>query len=194
MGPHGHGPDQAGHGGCCPHSHPSSHPGARANEHPRSIDGLVAEHYRRAGSHGRQWGLRGPARARVHESASDRACACPSTHRGAGPHAFGSTHHTRAPARAHPSTQRGAGPRAFCCNHRARAHARPSSAAWDAVVDHYLSPVPVAVLPCPARRSCDNMMLDLQVKNILCCLEDCNNSVLEDDNDSATSCLRRRRK
>ena len=40
------------------------------------------------------------------------------------------------------------------------------------------------------------MMFDLQVKNILCCLEDFNNGVPEDDNDNdgAARHLRRRRK
>ena len=40
------------------------------------------------------------------------------------------------------------------------------------------------------------MMFDLQVKNILCCLEDFNNGVPEDDNDNdgAACCLHRRRK
>ena len=72
----------------------------------------------------------------------------------------------------------------------------PPSAAWDAAVDRYLSAVPVAVLPRPARRSRDDMMFDLQVKNILCCLEDFNNGVPEDDNDNdgAACHLRRRRK
>ena len=60
----------------------------------------------------------------------------------------------------------------------------PPSAAWDTAVDRYLSAAPVAVLPCPARRSRDDMMFDLQVKNILCCLEDFNNGVPEDDNDN----------
>ena len=72
----------------------------------------------------------------------------------------------------------------------------PPSAAWDAVVDRYLSAAPVAVLPRPARRSRDDMMFDLQVKNILCCLEDFNNGIPEDDNDNdgAARRLRRRRK
>ena len=72
----------------------------------------------------------------------------------------------------------------------------PPSAAWDAAVDRYLSAAPVAVLPRPARRSRDDMMFDLQVKNILCCLEDFNNGVPEDDNDNdgAARRLRRRRK
>ena len=70
----------------------------------------------------------------------------------------------------------------------------PPSAAWDAAVDRYLSAAPVAVLPRPARRSRDDMMFDLQVKNILCCLEDFNNGVPEDDNDGAARRLRRRRK
>ena len=60
----------------------------------------------------------------------------------------------------------------------------PPSAAWDAAIDCYLSAQPVAVLPHPARRSRDDMMFDLQVKNILCCLEDFNNGVPEDDNDN----------
>ena len=38
------------------------------------------------------------------------------------------------------------------------------------------------------------MMFDLQVKNILCCLEDFNNGVPEDDNDGTARRLRRRRK
>ena len=59
----------------------------------------------------------------------------------------------------------------------------PPSAAWDATVDRYLAAPPVAVLPHPARRSRDDMMFDLQVKNILCCLEDYN-GVSEDDNDN----------
>ena len=72
----------------------------------------------------------------------------------------------------------------------------PPSAAWDAAVDRYLSAAPVAVLPHPGRRSRDNMMFDLQVKNILCFLEDFNNGVPEDDNDNdgAAGCLRRHRK
>ena len=72
----------------------------------------------------------------------------------------------------------------------------PSSMAWDAAVDRYLSAAPVAILPRPACRSRDDMMFDLQVKNILCCLEDFNNGVPEDDNDNdgAARRLRRRRK
>jgi len=72
----------------------------------------------------------------------------------------------------------------------------PSSAAWDAAVDRYLSAVPVAVLPRPTRRSRDDMMFDLQVKNILCFLEDFNNGIPEDDNDNdgTARCLRRRQK
>ena len=72
----------------------------------------------------------------------------------------------------------------------------PPSAAWDTAADRYLSAVPVAVLPRPARRSRDDMMFDLQVKNILCCLEDFNNGVPEDDNNNygAARRLRRRRK
>ena len=96
-----------------------------------------------------------------------------------------------------PSTHRGTGPRAFGCIRRARARAPlPPSAAWDAAVDRYLSVAPVAVLPRPAHRSRDDMMFDLQVKNILCCLEDFNNSVPEDDNDNdgAARRLRHRRK
>ena len=61
----------------------------------------------------------------------------------------------------------------------------PPSAAWDAAVDRYLSTAPVVVLPRPARRSRDDMMFDLLVKNILCFLEDFNNDVPEDDNDGA---------
>ena len=40
------------------------------------------------------------------------------------------------------------------------------------------------------------MMFDLQVKNILCCLEDFTNGVPEDDNDNdgVARCLCRRRK
>ena len=45
------------------------------------------------------------------------------------------------------------------------------------IIDRYLSTAPVAVLPRPARRSRDDMMFDLQVKNILCFLEDFNNGV-----------------
>ena len=72
----------------------------------------------------------------------------------------------------------------------------PRSLAWDTDVDRYFSVLPVAVLPRPARRSRDDMMFDLQVKNILCCLEDFNNGVPEDDNDNdgAARRLRRRRK
>ena len=74
----------------------------------------------------------------------------------------------------------------------------PPSVAWDTAVDRYLSTVLVAVLPRPARRSRDNMMFDLQVKNILCCLEYFNNGVPKDDNDNdndgAACRLRRRRK
>ena len=61
---------------------------------------------------------------------------------------------------------------------------RPPSATWDAAVDCYLSAAPVAVLSRPTRRSRDDMMFDLHVKNILCCLEDFNNGVPEDDNDN----------
>ena len=77
-----------------------------------------------------------------------------------------------------------------------RSPTAPPLAAWDATVDRYLSAAPVAVLPRPARRSRDDMMFDLQVKNILCCLEDFNNGVPEDDNDNdgAARRLRRRRK
>ena len=60
----------------------------------------------------------------------------------------------------------------------------PPSAAWDAAVDRYLSAPSAAVLPRPARRSRDDMMFDLQVKNILCYLEDFNNGVPKDDNDN----------
>ena len=69
----------------------------------------------------------------------------------------------------------------------------PPSVAWDAAVDRYLSAAPISILPCPARRSRDDMMFDLQVKNILCCLEDFNNRVPEDDNDkdSTAGSLRR---
>ena len=72
----------------------------------------------------------------------------------------------------------------------------PPSAAWMAAIDRYLSAAPVAVLPRPARRSRDDMMFDLQAKNILCCLEYFNNGVPEDDNDNdgAARRLRRRRK
>ena len=72
----------------------------------------------------------------------------------------------------------------------------PPSAAWDAAVDRYLSAAPVVVLPRPARRSHDDMMIDFRVKNIMCCLEDFNNGVPEDDNDNdgMTSYLRRHRK
>ena len=69
----------------------------------------------------------------------------------------------------------------------------PPSAAWDAVVDRYLSAAPVAVLQRPARRSRDDMMFDLQVKNILCCLEDFNNGVSEDDSDNNGAARRRRK-
>ena len=62
-------------------------------------------------------------------------------------------------------------------------HASPS-AAWDAVVDCYLSAPPAAILPRPARRSRDDMMFDLQVKNIQCCIEDFNNGVPEEDNNN----------
>ena len=37
------------------------------------------------------------------------------------------------------------------------------------------------------------MMFDLQVKNILCCLEDFNSSVPEDDNDNDGAARRLRR-
>ena len=72
----------------------------------------------------------------------------------------------------------------------------PPLVAWDAAVDRYLSAAPVAVLPRPAHRSRDDMMFDLQVKNILCCLEDFNNGVPEDDNDNdgAARRLRHHRK
>ena len=43
----------------------------------------------------------------------------------------------------------------------------PPSVAWDAAVDRYLAAALVAVLPRPARRSCDDMMFNLHVKNIL---------------------------
>jgi hypothetical protein len=71
----------------------------------------------------------------------------------------------------------------------------PPSAAWDAAVDRYLAVPQVAVLPRPTRRSRDDMMFDFQVKNILCCLEDFNNGVPEDDNDNAGAArhLHRRR-
>ena len=74
-------------------------------------------------------------------------------------------------------------------------HAPPVSG-MDAAVDRYLSAAPVAVLRRPARRSRDDMMFDLQVKNILCCLEDFNNGVPKDenDNDGAARRLRRHRK
>ena len=74
--------------------------------------------------------------------------------------------------------------------------ARAPSAAWDAAVDRYLLAPPDAILLRPARRSRDDMMFDLQVKNILCCLEDFNNGFPEDDNDNdgAARRLRRRRK
>ena len=133
---------------------PSQLPSPRPRQRPsRSIDGLVAEHYRRAGSRGHQRGLRGPARARVHAIASTRARA------GAVP--------VRLPSPAAPVPVRA-----------------PPAAAWDATVDRYLAVPPVAVLPRPARRSRDDMMFDLQVKNILCCLEGFNNVVPEDDNDN----------
>ena len=67
------------------------------------------------------------------------------------------------------------------------------SAAWDATVDRYLSAPPVSVLPLPARRSRDDMMFDLQVKNILCCIEDFNIGVPEDDNDNDGAARRRRK-
>ena len=56
--------------------------------------------------------------------------------------------------------------------------------------------LPAAVLPRPARRSRDDKMFDLQVKNILSGLEDFNNGVPEDDNDKdgAARHLRHRRK
>ena len=60
----------------------------------------------------------------------------------------------------------------------------PPSVSWDVAVDRYLSVAPVAVLPRPARRSRDDIMFDLQVKNIICCLEDFNNGFPEDDNDN----------
>ena len=56
-----------------------------------------------------------------------------------------------------------------------------------------VSAAPVAVLPRPARRSRDDMMFDLQVKNILCCLEDFNNGVSEDNNDNNGVARRLRR-
>ena len=68
-------------------------------------------------------------------------------------------------------------------------HAPPSTA-WDAAVDRYLSALPAAVLPRPARRSRNDMMFDLQVKNIMCCIEDFNNGVLEDDNNNAGAARR----
>jgi hypothetical protein len=70
----------------------------------------------------------------------------------------------------------------------------PPSTAWDTAVDCYLSAPLVAVLLHPARRSRDDMMFDLQVKNILCCLEDFNNGVPEDDNDNAGTARRLRRR
>ena len=143
-----------------------------------------------------QRSLRGPALARVHASTSANNLVRPSTHRGAGPHAFACTHCTRAPAHVRPSTHRSAGPVCVAAPIAlvpvpVRA---PPSAVWDAAVDHYLSAAQVGVLPCPARRSRDDMMFDFQVNNILCCLEDFNNGVLEDDNDGAARHLRRRRK
>ena len=169
MGPHGHGPERAGRGGCCPRSRPRSHPCARASDHPLSIDGLVAEHYRRAGSRGRQRGLRRPVRARVHASASAHARARPP--------------HTTAPVPVRLATPAAPVPMRV-----------PPSAAWDAAVDRYLSVAPVVVLPRPARRSHDDRMFGLQVKNILCCLEDFNNGVPKDDNDNDGAARRRRRK
>ena len=68
------------------------------------------------------------------------------------------------------------------------------SAAWDAAVNRYLSAEPVAVLPRPARRLRDDMMFDLQVNNILCCLEDFNNGIPEDDNDNDGAARRLRRR
>ena len=102
---------------------------------------------------------------------------------------------TRVPVRAPPPTVAPAPVRLAAPAAPVPVHA-PPSAAWDAAVDRYLSAVPVAVLPRPARRSRDDMMFDLQVKNILCCLEDFNNGVPEDDNDNdgAARRLRRRRK
>ena len=70
----------------------------------------------------------------------------------------------------------------------------PPLAAWDATVNRYLSALPAAVLPCLARRLCDDMMFDLQVKNILYCIEDFNNGVREDDNDNDSAAHRRRRR
>ena len=63
----------------------------------------------------------------------------------------------------------------------------------DTGVDGFLYAVPISILLCPARRSRDDMMFDLQVKNILCCLENFNNGVPEDDNDGAAHRLRRRK-
>ena len=72
----------------------------------------------------------------------------------------------------------------------------PPSAAWDAAIDRYLAAPPVIVLTRPARRSRNDMMFDLQGKNILCGLEDSNNGAPKDDNDNAGVArrLRRRRK
>ena len=70
----------------------------------------------------------------------------------------------------------------------------PPLAAWDAAIDRYISAAPVVVLPRPSRRSRDDMMFDLQVKNILCCLEDFNNDVPEDDNDNDGAARRLRRR
>ena len=189
MGPHGHGPERAGRSSCCPRSRPNSHPCARASDHPHSIDGLVAEHYRRARSRGCQQGLRGPARARVHASASARARAraFPSTHRGTGPRVFGCT---AAPV---PLPVRAPPPTAASVPMRLAAPAAPVPVR---APPRCRRRRPTAVLPSPTRRSRDDMMFDLQVKNILCCIQDFNNGVPEDDNDNdgAARHLRRRRK
>ena len=73
--------------------------------------------------------------------------------------------------------------REACEPYAAQAHSEASPLTpWDTTVDRYLSAAPFAVFPRPAHRPRDDMMFDLQVKNILCCLEDFNNGVPEDDN------------
>ena len=68
---------------------------------------------------------------------------------------------------------------------RAPGPAASSSASWDAAVDRYLAAPRVAVPPCPAHRSRDERLLDLEVHNILGWLEDLNNGVPDDDNTGA---------
>ena len=159
MGPHGHGPERAGRGGCCPRSVPAPIPApapatipvALTGWSPSTIAELEAAGVSEVSADPREL-VYMPAPAPVPVRAPPPTVA-PVPVRLAAPAA-------PVPVRA------------------------PPSAAWDAAVDLYLSVARVAILLRPARRSHDDMMFDLQVKNILCCLEDFNNGVPEDDNDN----------